>query len=193
VCLAWCTAASGLARSKTKTSAVTGRKDKTNKARVNPERGIRRKPEVEPMYVANSEPAKWQRGGGRAGARERALISGEPNRSGAGRDMGRQCSLPREDLLLWWGPLLAPVENRPVEGEPRGGKGAEVGRSADSTEDSGPMKLGNRVEEKTLTTRRRRPGNRPQGVGSRRRKVKRTTAPSGDRVSPRGTQKTRRG
>jgi len=33
------------------------------------------------MYVANSEPAIWQRGGGRAGVCERDLISDEPNRS----------------------------------------------------------------------------------------------------------------
>ena len=32
------------------------------------------------------------------------------------------------------------------------GKGTEDGRSACSTEDSGPEKPGNRVEEKTLTT-----------------------------------------
>jgi len=31
--------------------------------------------------------------------------------------------------------------------------GAEGGRSTDSTEDLGPMKLGNNVEEKTLTIR----------------------------------------
>ena len=71
------------------------------------------------MYVANSEPAKWQRGGGRAGVSERVLISGEPNRSEAGRDMGRQCVLPGEHLLLWWGELLTPLENRTAEGEPQ--------------------------------------------------------------------------
>jgi len=52
------------------------------------------------MYVANSEPAIWQRGGGRAGVCEQDLISGEPNRSEAGRDMGRWCVLPREALLI---------------------------------------------------------------------------------------------
>ncbi len=52
------------------------------------------------MYVANSEPAIWQRGGGRAGVRERVLISGEPKRSEVGRDMERECVLPREALLL---------------------------------------------------------------------------------------------
>jgi hypothetical protein len=53
------------------------------------------------MYVVN--PAFggtiWQRGGGRAGMGERGLISGEPNRSEAGRDMGRCCVLPGEALL----------------------------------------------------------------------------------------------
>lgn len=111
------------------------------------------------MYVANSEPAKWQRGGGRASLTKRVLISGEPNRSGAGRDMGRQCVLPGEDLLLCWGQLLAAVENQIAEGVPRGEEGAEVGRSADSTEETGPKKPGNRVEEKTLRTRKGRPGN----------------------------------
>ena len=41
------------------------------------------------MYVVDNEPAIWQRGGGRAGVEERDLISGEPNRSEAGRYMGR--------------------------------------------------------------------------------------------------------
>ena len=41
------------------------------------------------------------------------------------------------------------------EGEPEAGMGAEGGRSTRSTEDSGPMKPGNRVEDKTLKTRRR--------------------------------------
>jgi hypothetical protein len=51
------------------------------------------------MYVANSEPTIWPRGGGRAGVAERDLISGEPNRGEVGRDMGRWCVLPREALL----------------------------------------------------------------------------------------------
>ena len=105
----------------------------------------------------------------------RVLISGEPNRSGAGRDMGRQCVLPGEDLLLCWSQLLGPVENRIAEGVPGGEEGAEVGRSADSTEEAGPMKPGNRVEEKTLKTRKGRAENRHPCVGSRRRKAMRTT------------------
>ena len=36
----------------------------------------------------------------------------------------------------------------------RSGEGAEGGRSTGSTDDSGPMKPGNRVEDKTLTTRK---------------------------------------
>ena len=70
------------------------------------------------MYVANSEPTIWQRGGGRAGMAERDLISGEPNRIG----------------------------------EPEAGQGTEGGRFTDSTDNSGPMKPGNSVEDKTLTT-----------------------------------------
>jgi hypothetical protein len=70
------------------------------------------------MYVADSEPAKWQRGGGRAGVAERVLISGEPNRSEAGRDMGRRCDLTRGSP-----PDLAPnVSGRSHKTEPRGEK-----------------------------------------------------------------------
>ena len=127
------------------------------------------------MYVANSEPAKWQRGGGRASLTKRVLISGEPNRSGAGRDMGRQCVLPGEDLLLCWGQLLVAVENRIAEGVPGGEEGAEVVRSADSTDEAGPRKPGNRVEEKTLRTQKGLAENRHLPVGSRRRKAMRTT------------------
>jgi hypothetical protein len=70
------------------------------------------------MYVANSEPAKWQRGGGRTGVPERVLISGEPNRSEAGRDMGRQCDLTRGSP-----PVLALIVSRKGhKTEPRGEK-----------------------------------------------------------------------
>jgi len=48
------------------------------------------------MYIGASEPAIWQREGGRAGVRERVLISGESTRSEAGRDMEREYVLPRE-------------------------------------------------------------------------------------------------
>lgn len=41
------------------------------------------------------------------------------------------------------------------EGDPEAGLGAEGGRSARSTDDSGPMKPGNRAEDKTLKTRKR--------------------------------------
>ena len=37
-------------------------------------------------------------------------------------------------------------------GEPEAGQGTEGGRFTDSTDDSGPMKPGNSVEGKTLTT-----------------------------------------
>jgi hypothetical protein len=70
------------------------------------------------MYVADSEPAKWQWGGGRAGVAERVLISGEPNRSEAGRDMGRRCDLTRGSP-----PALAPmVSRRGYKTDPRGEK-----------------------------------------------------------------------
>jgi hypothetical protein len=68
------------------------------------------------MYVANSEPTKWLRGGGRAGVRERVLISGEPNRGEVGRDMGRRCDLTRGSP-----PVLAPmVSGRSHKTDPRG-------------------------------------------------------------------------
>jgi hypothetical protein len=41
------------------------------------------------MYVANSEPTKWQWGRGQAGVGEQDLISGELNRCEVGRDMVR--------------------------------------------------------------------------------------------------------
>jgi hypothetical protein len=40
------------------------------------------------------------------------------------------------------------------EGEPEAGMGTEGGRFARSTEESGPMKPGNRAEDKTLRTRK---------------------------------------
>jgi len=106
------------------------------------------------MYVANSEPAIWQREGGRAGVRERVLISGEATRSEAGRDMERKYVLPREALLLWY--LLASMSTIKWlrDGRPPEQSQTEGGRSIGSTDNSGPMKPGNSVEEKTLTIRR---------------------------------------
>jgi len=45
-------------------------------------------------------------------------------------------------------------KTKPTRGT-RSGEGSEGGRSTGSTDDSGPMKPGNTVEEKTLTTRKR--------------------------------------
>ena len=39
-------------------------------------------------------------------------------------------------------------------GEPEAGQGTEGGRFTSSTDDLGPMKPGNRAEDKTLTTRK---------------------------------------
>ncbi len=39
---------------------ATERKGNANKARAKPEMDVWRKHEVEPMYVADSEPAKWR-------------------------------------------------------------------------------------------------------------------------------------
>ena len=64
-------------------------------------RGVWRKHEAESMYVADSEPAIWLWGGGRARVGRQDLISGEPIHGEAGRDMERWCVLPRETLLRW--------------------------------------------------------------------------------------------
>jgi len=56
-------------------------------------------------------------------------------------------------------------ENGPERGEPLIGEGTEDGRSAYSTEDSGPEKPGNSVEEKTLTTRTEGGGNPGASLG----------------------------
>jgi len=44
--------------------------------------------------------------------------------------------------------------NRTAKAIPEAGLGAEGGRFTGSTDDSGPMKPGNRVEDKTPTTRK---------------------------------------
>ena len=66
--------------------------------------------------------------------------------------MGRWCVLPRETLLFSRCRLPATTANRLDEEIPKRG-GAEGGRSTGSTHDSGPMKPGNSVEEKTLKIR----------------------------------------
>ncbi len=86
---------------------------------------------------------------------EQAPISEPCDRSALKLDgiRGRVCVLPREALLLW----RPEGARKPIrEGCSPSEKGAEGGRSTDSTEDSGPMKPGNSVEEKTLTTGERR-------------------------------------
>ena len=108
------------------------------------------------MYVANSEPAIWQREGGRAGVRERVLISGESTRSEAGRYMEREYVLPRETLLLWRSRASKSVIKRDCDRRPLKQARTEGGRSAGSTIDSEPMKPGNSVEDKTLTIRKKK-------------------------------------
>ena len=87
----------------------------------------------------------------RADVNRRDLISGEPNRCGAGRHLGRQCVLPREALLLWHRKLPQVLENRPDEENPKR-VGAEGGRFTWSTDEARPMKPGNSAEDKTLRT-----------------------------------------
>jgi hypothetical protein len=53
-------------------------------------RDVRRKHEAESVYVANSEPAIWLWGGGRAGVTRQDLIfGGTPNHGEAGLDTER--------------------------------------------------------------------------------------------------------
>ena len=83
--------------------AVIGRKGNANRWQgFGPVMAAWRKPEAEPVYVANSEPAIWVRGGGRADVDERVPISdwAQPKCTEAGRHTGRSCVLPREALCL---------------------------------------------------------------------------------------------
>ena len=80
------------------------------------------------------------------------------NRTGVKSDeiQGGWCILPRE-ALLHWNPNGAKDFIKPNrEDEPEAGQGAKGGRFTGSTDDSGPMKPGNRAEDKTLTTGRRK-------------------------------------
>ena len=108
---------------------------------------------AEPVYVANSEPAIWVYGGGRADVVERVPISDEqpPKCTEAGRHTGRSCVLPRE--APWPAPPCQPgaVENRTANGDPAAERGQGV-TDLWRTDDSGPMKPGNSVEDNTLTT-----------------------------------------
>jgi hypothetical protein len=109
-------------------------------------------------------------GSGRAGLKKRAPVFDraregmKANRCGAGRDTGRVCILLREALLYW---RKLKLSKRAIKlrsrGRPRGREGTEGGRFTGSTRDTGPMKPGNGVEDKTLSigkeTRRMRGRN----------------------------------
>lgn len=106
------------------------------------------------MYVANSEPARWVCGGGRADSTERGPIS-DHHRSALEPDgiRGGDVSYPGKPYC----PAVQTRSRKPNrERRPRNGEGAEGGRSTDSTDDSGPMKPGNSVEDKTLMTEAQR-------------------------------------
>ena len=66
--------------------------------------------------------------------------------------MGRWCVFLREALLSCRHMLAVMTANRHDEAIPKR-EWTEGGRVTGSTEDSGPMKPGNSVEDKTLTTR----------------------------------------
>jgi hypothetical protein len=108
------------------------------------------------VYVANSEPTIWPWGGGLVDVTKRDRYP--VNRTAVKLDeiRGGWRILPRE-TLLHWNPNGAKDSIKPNrEGEPEAGKGAKGGRFTGSTEDSGPMKPGDRAEDKTLTTGRRK-------------------------------------
>ncbi len=130
------------------------------------------------MYVANSEPAIWPRGAGRADVTRQVPISGEANRGEAATGYGEEVCLTRgspPDLAAKEFPNAA-IKPERIGRTPKR-DGTEGGRFADSTEDSGPMKPGNRAEEKTLTTGNIRAAQkRYWTVESRRRKATRTTS-----------------
>jgi hypothetical protein len=77
------------------------------------------------------------------------LLSGEPDRGDVGRERGRGGDpiLPGEVLLFW--PGSKGHETEPRREEALIGKKTEDGRSACSTEDSGPETPGDSVEGKT--------------------------------------------
>jgi len=67
---------------------------------------------------------------------------------------GGWCVLPSEAFLCW-GANVVKDPIKPIrEGKPEAVLGIEGGRSTGSTDDSGPMKPGNRAEDKTLKTRK---------------------------------------
>ena len=67
-------------------------------------------------------------------------------------------------------------------GEPEAGQGTEGGRFTDKTDDSGPMKPGNRVEDKTLTTGKTRLSQECIGRRTRRKTMVRLILPYTDTV-----------
>jgi hypothetical protein len=73
------------------------------------------------MYVANSEPTIWPRGGGRAGVAERDLISGEPNRGEVGRDMGEVVRLTQGSPPDLTSEAARRLENRSDKENPKRG------------------------------------------------------------------------
>ena len=104
-------------------------------------------------------------------------------------------SYPGKSSCSGSGSFREESSNGPERGETLIGEGTEDGRSACSTEDSGPEKPGNSAEEKTLTTPSLGGGNSKKFwvVGSRRRKVGLATRESRDSVEGPTGQQTKRG
>ena len=95
---------------------------------------------------------------------ERGLISGEPNRCEVGRDMGRWCVLPRPPARRDYASerkascngilsCLGYHKTEPIR-RTRNGAGCRGWQIHGHTDDLGPMKPGNRVDDKTLKIRK---------------------------------------
>jgi len=81
------------------------------------------------MYVANSEPAIWRWGRGRAVVTRRGLISGVRNRCEAGRDMGRCVRLTQGSPTGLVSNAVRDTIKLSRRGEPEAGRGQRVADS----------------------------------------------------------------
>jgi len=104
-----------------KLPTVTGRKGDTNRATARPRCRVGRKHEVEPTYVANSEPAIWHREAGRADSSERDPVSGEAPGVKSDEMWGGDAPYPGKPSCSGVEAATEAPENRPAEETPRRG------------------------------------------------------------------------
>ena len=143
---------------------------------------------ADPVYVAHSEPAIWVCGGGRADVDERVPISDKQHRSALKLDgiRGGRVSYPGKPSVS-----AAHLGRRKPTWEaaiPPAGRGQGVADPRIVADDSGPMKPGNSVEGKTLTTEGPATGRnrkRSHGGPTRARSWKRWTQPRDPLPPPR--------